>query len=173
MKLLYHSFLQLLATSTDQALARYLQYLKAENQILRAKLPRRLTVSLEERCRLLKFGKPLGPAIKDLVTIVSPRTFARWVSGETTRQGRVGGKPKRGRPRTEQAIRDLIFKLARACDRAHRRRRYLQNGLHCARQFYTHTRTHSPPNHWLFLDHSGPHTSTPQMHWPLTTRLAA
>jgi hypothetical protein len=27
----------------------------------------------------LKFGKPLGPAIHQLITIVVPETFARWV----------------------------------------------------------------------------------------------
>ena len=31
-----------------------------------------------ERDRLVKLGKPLGAAIKDLITIVTPRSFARW-----------------------------------------------------------------------------------------------
>ena len=77
MKHLYHSFLLLLASATDKQLARYLQFLKAENRILRWKLPRRIPVSLQERRQLLKFGKPVGAAIKELITIVSPRTFVR------------------------------------------------------------------------------------------------
>src|SRR5258708_40042925 len=100
MKRLYPSFLQLIATATDKTLARYLQYLKAENEVLRAKLPKRISVTPEERRRLLKFGKPLGPAIKDLITIVSPRTFVRWVSGETKAKGKPQREPKLGRPRT-------------------------------------------------------------------------
>jgi putative transposase len=75
MKQIYHSFLRLLATATDKLLARYLQYLKSENQLLRAKLPKRTSITPEERRRLLKFGIPVGPAIKDLITIVSPRTL--------------------------------------------------------------------------------------------------
>jgi putative transposase len=111
--LFFHSFFQLLATATDKVLARYLQYLKSENHTLRAKLPKRLTLTPEERRRLVKFGKPLGPAIKDLITIVSPRTFARWVSGETKAKGKSSAEPKLGRPRTAEALRDLILKLAR------------------------------------------------------------
>jgi putative transposase len=113
MKLLYHSFLELLATATDQALARYIQYLKEENQILRAKLPKRLTVTAQERRRLVKFGKPLGAAIKDLITIVSPRTFARWVNGETKGRRNQQAQPTLGRPRTAETIRDLILRIAR------------------------------------------------------------
>jgi hypothetical protein len=112
-KLLYQSFLRLLATATDKALARYLQFLKSENEILRSKLPKRITVSAEERRRLLKFGKPLGAAIKDLITIVSPRTFARWASGEKRQRKKFDPSATLGRPRTDNAIRDLILKLAR------------------------------------------------------------
>jgi putative transposase len=64
--LLFRSLLTLLATATDRALARQVQYLKAENDILRSKLPKRLTVTAQERQRLLKFGRPLGKAIKSL-----------------------------------------------------------------------------------------------------------
>jgi putative transposase len=79
MKALFQSLLLLLASATDRALARYVEYLKTENRILRDKLPQRITVTPRERQRLLKFGKPLGSAIKELITIVSPRTFARWI----------------------------------------------------------------------------------------------
>jgi hypothetical protein len=30
-----------------------------------------------------RYGKLVGPAIKELITIVTPRTFARWLSGES------------------------------------------------------------------------------------------
>ena len=73
----------MLANATDRELARQIQYLKAENRILRAKLPQRITITAAERQRLLKYGKPLGQAIRALITIVSPCTFARWLSRET------------------------------------------------------------------------------------------
>jgi len=111
-KSLFPSFFLMLATATDRELARQIQYLKIENRILRDKLPKRLTVTAQERQRLLKYGKPLGAAIRALITIVSPRTFARWISGETNR--RKEGKPaKQGRPQTPEDIRELVLRLAR------------------------------------------------------------
>jgi putative transposase len=64
----------LLATATDKALARQVQFLQPENHILRSKLPKRISVTPRERQRLLRFGKPLGAALRHLITIVSPRT---------------------------------------------------------------------------------------------------
>ena len=64
----------LLGASTDPQLARMVEFLKVENRILRDKLPTRITVTKQERARLVKLGLGLGNAIKDLITIVSPRT---------------------------------------------------------------------------------------------------
>src|SRR5947208_841818 len=94
---LLQPLLLLLATATDKALARHVQYLKTENQILRARLPKRLVVTPRERQRLLRFGRPLGPAIRHLITIVTPRTFLRWLHGESSsaiaRPGETRGGP--------------------------------------------------------------------------------
>ncbi len=72
----------LVATATHRELARQIQYLKAENEVLRARLPEHIRTTPAERAKLLKFGKPLGEAIKALITIVSPQTFARWMREE-------------------------------------------------------------------------------------------
>jgi hypothetical protein len=45
-------------------LAGQVQYLKEENKIFRYKLPRRITVTLAERRRMLNFGKSVDRAIK-------------------------------------------------------------------------------------------------------------
>jgi putative transposase len=89
------------------------QYLKVENQILRSKLPNRITVTAREKQRLVKFGRPLGAAIKDLITIVTPRTFLRWANGKRPRRGATG-TPRRppGRPRTAEDLRDLVLRIA-------------------------------------------------------------
>jgi len=87
------------------------EYLKAENQILRDKLPKRITVTPCERARLVKLGTALGGALKDLITIVSPRTFARWVSGANARAKSAPAR-KPGRPRTAEEIRELVIKIA-------------------------------------------------------------
>ena len=99
---LLHPLLLLVAKATEKQLAKYVEYLKAENRILRSKLPKRVKVSRSERERLVKLGKPLGTAIKELITIVTPRTFARWLSGESSKT-----KPRKpGRPRKPEEIRN-------------------------------------------------------------------
>jgi putative transposase len=104
-------FLLFLAGATDKELARAVEYLRAENRILRARLPKRLEVTASERRTLLKFGKRLGRKIRDLITIVTPRTFLCWLHSERqTGQARAGNP---GRPRTPDDIRQLVLKLAR------------------------------------------------------------
>jgi hypothetical protein len=110
MKAVFQSFLLMLATATDRALAQQVQFLKIENQILRVKLPKRITVTPQERQRLIKYGRPFGAAIKQLIGIVSPRTFLRWLGAEQSSAPKPG---KPGRPRTEVEVRDLVLRLAR------------------------------------------------------------
>jgi putative transposase len=102
----------LLLRATGSELAQMVEFLKAENRILRDKLPARITVTPQERSLLVKLGAALGNAIKDLLTIVSPRTFLRWLQ-EDRPKGKEK-KPRRppGRPKTEQQIADLIIRLA-------------------------------------------------------------
>ena len=110
---LFRSLLLVIAGSTQRELARQVRYLKVENEILRSKLPARITVTPKERQRLMKFGSTLGRALHRLVTIVTPDTFLRWIR-EDKRAGRKRTRPaKRGRPRTAEEIRRLIVKLAK------------------------------------------------------------
>ena len=104
----FHPLIALLASMTRSELARQIQYLKAENQVLRGKLPRRITVTPREQQRLVKLGRAVGSALKHLINIVSHHTFLRWVSGE--KSGREPGQA--GRRRTEAEIRDIILDLA-------------------------------------------------------------
>jgi len=99
----------ILAHATHKELIRQIQFLKIENGMLRSRLPKVIRVTPAEKQRLLKFGKLVGKAIKELISIVSPRTFARWLA-----EGKKGGEPRRrGRPRTALEIRDLLLRLAR------------------------------------------------------------
>lgn len=78
--------------------------------MLRSKLPRRIEVTPAERARLLKLGAKLGSTIRDIITIVHPRTFARWLS-----ESKLGKKPrKRGRPQKPEEIRQLIVEMAKS-----------------------------------------------------------
>ena len=114
MKTIFHPLLVLLAKLTDPVVARQLkhqarelQFAKAENEQLRGRLPERVILTPHERRRLIRLGKPLGSAIKDLITIVSPATFQRWLREEKT-----GKKPGRPGRRRRLDVRELIIKLA-------------------------------------------------------------
>lgn len=105
----FHPLLALIASATDRELARYVRYLKAENRILRDRIPGQIHTRMHERARLLKFGKPLGNAIDEIITIVTPGTFRRWVREE----GRGRKKRPTGRPQTSAILRELVLKIAR------------------------------------------------------------
>jgi len=65
MRAAINALLLLLAQATDRALARDVQYLKVENQVLRSKLPRIVKVTPQERRRLIKFGRPSARRLKN------------------------------------------------------------------------------------------------------------
>ncbi|HWL09452.1 MAG TPA: integrase core domain-containing protein [Planctomicrobium sp.] len=109
MGFIFHPLLALIASATDRELAKYIQFLKEENKILRARVPGQIHTRRDERERLLKFGKAIGRAIEELITIVSPSTFYRWL--------REDGKPKRkqnpkGGQRKPREIRELVIQIA-------------------------------------------------------------
>jgi len=97
---IYTALMVLLAKATDRELARMVTYLKEENKLLRARLPKEIHTTSQERERLLRFGCHLGLAMYKVVTMVSPVTFLRWLREERK------AKPKwRGRRRTAKAQR--------------------------------------------------------------------
>ena len=67
----FQPLLFLLARSTADDLQRQVEYLKAENEMLRKRIPKkRIFLQADERAKLLKLGRGLGPAIRHLITIV-------------------------------------------------------------------------------------------------------
>lgn len=113
MKTVFQSLLLLIARATDRELARQAPFLKAKNEILRSKLPRRVAGTATERLRLLKLGRPPGAAIRSLISTVSPRTFSRWLQGEDAPKPKPAQAPKSGRPRTPEEVRELVLRLVR------------------------------------------------------------
>lgn len=96
--------------ASERQLIDRIQFLKAENEILRNKLPKRIVITPSERARLVRLGKPLGSAIKDFISIVSPRTFLRWVNGENKRPRPLINKV--GRPQTTESVQQLVIRIA-------------------------------------------------------------
>jgi len=90
---IFHSLLAPIASAADCQLARYVEFLKEENKILRSRIKGQIHTKARERQRLLALGKALGQAIEELIAIVTPATFYRWVSDEHESESR---RPKGG-----------------------------------------------------------------------------
>lgn len=95
--------LALIASTSDSVLAKQLSYAQAELKILRARLPKRIVATPEERAILLKHARPLENAIDTIITLASPSTFRRWVREE--KRGKRQRVAKTGRPRKPEAPR--------------------------------------------------------------------
>lgn len=105
---LFQEFLAMVGKMVHSKLVRQIEYLKVENQILRSKAGKRLSLTHNERQRLLKFGLALGADIKRLISIVDYSTFRKWVRGKNSNKPTA----KRGRPKTAQDVRELVLRLA-------------------------------------------------------------
>ena len=57
---IFHPLLALIASASNNELARYVEFLKEENKILRARIPGQIHTKPEERSRLVKLGKAFG-----------------------------------------------------------------------------------------------------------------
>ena len=106
---IFHPLLALIASATDKELAKYVQFLKEENKILRSRVDGQIHTKPEERERLLDLGKELRRAIEELITIVSPKTFYRWIR---ERDGRKRKPNPKGGQRKPREIRELVIQIA-------------------------------------------------------------
>jgi len=116
---IYTSLMLVIARSTEKELARQVSYLKAENQILRSRLPERLILTHREKNRLVRFAKNLGSALNELATIVPPSTIRRWIRDNSNKVAKT--RKNVGRPRTAEQIEKLILKLAKDNSRGYTR----------------------------------------------------
>jgi putative transposase len=98
----------------ERQAAAQIEYLKAENRLLRARLGRRrLVLTDPERRTLGALAKEIGSKVlRDLDPLVSPATLFRWhrelVAGKWT----VLEQLAPGRPRTKIDIEQLIVRMA-------------------------------------------------------------
>ncbi|WP_339749403.1 hypothetical protein [uncultured Rubinisphaera sp.] len=92
-------------------MAKYAEYLKAENQILRARIPGQIHTTANERQKLIKLGKGIGRAVEELITIVTPTTFFRWLRDEKGSKSKTKN-PKIGQ-RKPRELRELVIEIAK------------------------------------------------------------
>lgn len=107
---LFQPLLFLLAQCARNELIRQIEFLQAENEMLRSRVPKKhVVLKPAERDRLLKLGAAIGPKLKHIITIVGYSTFLRW------KRDKQQNKPAKtmGRPKTPSEVRELILKLAR------------------------------------------------------------
>jgi transposase InsO family protein len=90
-------------------------YLKAENQVLKTKLPKqRLRLTDTERRRLASLAHPLSrKQLKDTATIVTPDTLMRWYQRLIAKKfdSSTRRRPP-GRPRVAEEIEQLVVRMA-------------------------------------------------------------
>lgn len=93
---IFHPQLALIASASNNELARDVEFLKEENKILQARISGQIHAKPDEQSRLVKLGKALRHAIEELITLVAPSTFYRWCREELSRKSKknligVGG----------------------------------------------------------------------------------
>ena len=92
-----------------------IEYLRAENRVLREMIPKkRLRFTQKQRLRLAKSAKLIRfSRLKEIATVVTPETLMNWI--RTLIAKKYDGSSKRGvgRPGTDEKTRSLIVKLAR------------------------------------------------------------
>ena len=107
---LFQPLLFALAQSSASELQKQIEFLRAENGMLRKRVPKkRVFLKEDERARLLKLGKDLGPRLRHVITIVDYSTFRRWVRKEEGTEA----KPCKGRPRITRVIREVVLEIAK------------------------------------------------------------
>ncbi len=106
---IFHPLLALIASASNNELAKYVEFLKEENKILRSLIPGQVHTKPDERSRLIKLGKALGQAIEELITLVAPSTFYRWCRDENSGKKKLNPKGDQRKPRE---FRELVIEIA-------------------------------------------------------------
>ncbi|XHR29720.1 MAG: integrase [Chthoniobacteraceae bacterium] len=108
-----HPLLVFLIHMTQSILLRQIAYLKAENQILRSRLPKQIRTTAAERSLLVRLGAPLGDAIQELLSIVSYKTFLRWKNEQRPGARAKNAVAPNGRPPIPQSVEELVARFAK------------------------------------------------------------
>ena len=110
----WKTMLAYMTGSVDEELLRRNEYLAAENRILRAHIPGRVTLSDGERRTLTQIGKRLGrKALAEIASVVRPETILAWHRRLVAKK--FDGSKKRtypGRPSVDGTSAQLMVRVA-------------------------------------------------------------
>jgi len=101
--------------SVDENLLLRIEYLVAENRILRDQIQGRVRLSDPERQALAEIGAKLGKqALEEVATIVQPDTILGW-NRKLAAEKFDGSKQRKslGRPRVDKELEDWVVKIAK------------------------------------------------------------
>jgi putative transposase len=101
--------------TVDQELLTRIEYLAAENRILKVQLKGRLKLSDAERATLAEIGHRLGrKVLVEVATVARPDTILAWYRKLVARKF-DGSKARRspGRPRIKREVEQLIVRMAK------------------------------------------------------------
>jgi hypothetical protein len=109
-------FLMILAGWINRHQQDVIEYLEAENRVLKEKLgKKRILLSDDQRRRLAVKGKVLGrKALQEIATMVTPDTILRWHRELVAAKWDYSKRRKNvGRPAVSQQVVDLVLLMAR------------------------------------------------------------
>ncbi len=108
-----------LAVWLGRVLQEQVDYLKAENLVLREKLgPKRVRLTDAERRKLAMLGKALGrKGLAAIATIASPETILRWYRELVAKKYDGSQQRGRGRPKKTAEIAVLVVRIAKENER--------------------------------------------------------
>ena len=101
--------------SVDEQLLLRIEYLVAENGILRDQITGRLQLSDTERMTLAELGKKLGKqALEEVAKVAKPDTILGWYRKLVAQKFDGSNQRKsQGRPRVDKELEDLVVQMAR------------------------------------------------------------
>jgi hypothetical protein len=114
----------MIGCAINERLQRKLDYSLEEIRVLQETVDKlngdkRLSFTVEQRRRLAVAGKELSPAERrSCCQIVKPATLLAWYRQYCGRKYDSSTK-RRGRPRKDKSVRELVIELARCCERRH------------------------------------------------------
>ncbi len=111
----FHFLLAVFAGWVNERQQHVIDYLQEENRVLREQIgKKRIRFTPVQRRRLAAKGKVLGrKVLQEIGCIVTPDTILRWHRELIARKYDGSAKREAGRPRIDQAVRDLAIRMAR------------------------------------------------------------